>query len=93
MTTSRKENVQYITAIFTLFSGILMCFLSFFLTEQHMIHDSVLWYMGQAIIFCSAVFGLNVIIKNKIIDAETRINDNIDKRMSKVDSLIKDDPE
>ena len=32
-------------------------------------------------------------IKNKIIDAENRINDNIDKRMSKVDSLIKDEPE
>ena len=91
MTTSRKENVQYITAIFTLFSGILMCFLSFFLTEQHMIHDSVLWYMGQAVIFCSAVFGLNVMIKNKITDAEYRINENVNRKMRKVDNLIKDE--
>lgn len=90
MKTERKENVQYITAITTLFSGILMCFLSFFMTEQHLIHDSVLWYMGQAVIFCSAVFGLNIIIKNKIIDAENNILKHVDDRMKPVDSLLKE---
>lgn len=90
MTNERKENVQYITAISTLFSGVLMCFLSFFLTEQHLIHDSVLWYMGQAVIFCSAVFGLNIIIKNKIIDAQNDIMNHVNERMKPVDDLLKE---
>ena len=89
MSNERKENVQYITAISTLFSGVLMCFLSFFLTEQHLIHDSVLWYMGQAVIFCSAVFGLNIIIKNKVSDAENNIMKHVNERMKPVDDLIK----
>lgn len=32
-------------------------------------------------------------VETRINKAETRINSNIDKRMSKVDDLIKDDPE
>ena len=91
MKTNNKENIQYITAISTLFSGVLMCFLSFFLTEAHIIDDSVLWYMGQAIIFCSAVFGLDIMIKNKIIDAQNDIMKNVDNRLKPVDDLLKNE--
>lgn len=87
---SGKEKTQYGTAIFTLFSGILMCFLSFFL-DGHNIDNSVLMYFGQTLIFCAGIFGVNLFIKNKVLEAETRLNTKIDKKMQKVDNIIKDE--
>lgn len=89
MTTERKESLQYITAIGTLFSGVLMCFISFFLTEQHLIHDSVLMYFGQTLIFCGAVFGLNIMVKTKVLQAESKIREDVDKKLETIDRLIK----
>lgn len=87
---SVKDQTQYGTAIFTLFSGILMCFLSFFL-DGHNIDNSVLMYFGQTLIFCAGIFGVNLFIKNKVLEAETRLNTKIDKKMQKVDNIIKDE--
>lgn len=83
MTKDNKENIQYTTAIFTLLTGILMCFLSFFLHEYN-IDDSVLMYFGQTLIFCAGVFGINVFIKNKVSEAESRLNNKIDKKLGKM---------
>lgn len=87
---SAKEKTQYGTAIFTLLSGIIMCFLSFFMNEYD-IENSVLMYFGQTLIFCAGIFGVNLFIKNKVLEAESRINSRIDKKMRKVDDLIQDE--
>lgn len=80
MTPSNKENVQYITAIITLFTGILMCFLSFFL-NKYSIESSVLMYFGETLIFCAAVFGVNMLIKNKVLEAESRLRKEIEEKL------------
>ena len=90
MTSEKKENIQYITAIFTLFTGILLCFLSFFMNEYD-IETGVLMYFGQTLIFCGAVFGLNLMVKTKVFEAETRLKEQMNKKLEKVDKLIKDD--
>lgn len=77
---SVKEKTQYGTAIFTLFSGIVLCFLSFFLNE-YQIHESVLFYFGQSLIFAGAIFGVNIFIKSKIYEAESRLNEKIDRKI------------
>ncbi len=88
MTNERKESLQYITAISTLASGVLMCFLSFFLNEYN-IQTGVLMYFGQTLIFCGAVFGLNIMIKTKVMEAETNMKKEIDKRLDTIDRLFK----
>ena len=88
MTNERKESLQYITAISTLASGVLMCFLSFFLNEYD-IQTGVLMYFGQTLIFCGAVFGLNIMIKTKVMEAETNMKKEIDKRLDTIDRLFK----
>lgn len=90
MTYNKKENIQYATAIFTLFTGIILCFLSFFLNEYD-IETGVLMYFGQTLVFTGAVFGINLMIKTKVLESETRLNDKIDKRLEKVDNLLKDE--
>lgn len=72
-----RERVQYHTAITFLLTGIVMCFLSFFLNEYD-INNGVLFYLGTAVTFCGAVFGLDVMIKNKV----SNIEDNIVKKIS-----------
>ena len=90
MNNDTKTNVQYATAIGTLISGIIMCFLSFFL-NKYMIESSVLMYFGEALVFCAGVFGLNLVIKNKIMEAETRINNKIEKEIQKANSSNSDE--
>jgi hypothetical protein len=89
-----KERIQYHTALTFLLTGIVMCFLSFFLNEYD-IENGVLFYLGTATTFCGAVFGLDIMIKNQVIKAESHIidhiNDRIDKKMKKVDDLIQDE--
>jgi hypothetical protein len=90
MKTNTKENVQYTTAIGFLISAIVMCFIAFFLNEYD-INNGPLVYLSEACMFCAAVFGINLIIKNKVLEAETRLSDKIDMKMRKVDDLIQDE--
>ena len=76
MKNNTKETVQYSTAIFTLLTGIIMCFISFFLNEYN-IEDSVLMYFGETLIFCAGVFGVNLYINDKIMQSEQRIDKKI----------------
>ena len=88
MTNERKETVQYITAISTLATGVIMCFLSFFL-NKYSIESGVLMYFGQTLIFCGAVFGINMVIKTKVLEAESNIRKEVDKRLDNIDRLFK----
>ena len=92
MTNERKETVQYITAISTLATGVIMCFLSFFL-NKYAIESGVLMYFGQTLIFCGAVFGINMVIKTKVLEAESNIRKEVDKRLDNIDRLFKTEKE
>lgn len=92
MTTQKKENIQYTTAIIFLITGIILCFLSFFLNEYEVDRGS-LWYLGQSVAFCAAVFGINLLVKNEMLKVEERLNRKVDHKMHKVDDLIADEEE
>lgn len=82
MTNNTKETVQYSTAIGTLITGIVMCFISFFLNEYG-IEDSVLMYFGETLLFCAGVFGVNLYINDKIMQSENRIDKKIKEIIEK----------
>lgn len=92
MTIQKKENIQYTTAIIFLITGIILCFLSFFLNEYEVDRGS-LWYLGQSVAFCAAVFGINLLVKNEMLKVEERLNRKVDHKMHKVDDLIADEGE
>ena len=92
MKPEKKENVQYITAIGFLVSGIIMCFCGFFLNEYD-IANGPLFYLGTATTFCGAVFGLNLMIHNQVMQAETRINHRVDERIREEKEHEKDNEE
>ena len=80
MRSNIKETTQYITAIATLFTGIVLCYLSFFLNNYN-IADSVLMYFGQTLIFCGSVFVIYIYINTKVKESENRIRDEINKKL------------
>lgn len=90
MKSTTKENVQYTTAIVFLFTGIVICFLSFFLNEYD-VGGGALTYLGEAVAFTGGVFSINLYVRKKVEEAELRINNRMDRKMHKVDELIADE--
>lgn len=88
MTVERKETVQYITAICTLASGVIMCFLSFFL-NKYVVHDSALWYFGETLAFAGGVFGIGIYVNHQIKKAEINIQNDVDRKLESVNRLFK----
>ena len=73
--------MMIVAALITLASGIVLCFLSFFLDRQHEIHSSVLWYFGQTLLYAASSFGLATYVKAKLNDFTNIIeNDDLSKR-------------
>lgn len=68
MKKDRKDNIMICTAVLTLMSGIIMSFLSFFLSEIHKIDDSVLWYFAQTLMYAASAFGIYSYIHAKFVD-------------------------
>lgn len=72
MTNEKKETVQYITAVSTLASGVLLCVLSFFLNDYD-IKDSVLWYFGETCVLCGAIFGVSIYVRGEVQRLDSQI--------------------
>lgn len=60
-----KDGIMIATACVMLASGVTMSFLSFFLSTLHVVHDSVLWYFAQTIVYASSVFGIGSYVNYK----------------------------
>lgn len=88
---SCKEKIQYTTALIFLFTGIVMCFMSFFMSKEGDVGSGALTYLGESVAFCSGVFCINIYVRSKVSEAEVRINDKIDRKMRKIDDLVADD--
>lgn len=54
----RREIAQVWTAILLIVSGIVLSFLSFFLSTEHSIDNSILWYFAQCLLYAGGIFGI-----------------------------------
>ena len=70
-----KEKIMIISALTTLASGIVLSFLSFFLSHYH-IDDSVLWYFAQTLMYAGSCFGIGAYIAKFKNEVNEKINDN-----------------
>lgn len=76
-----KDNTMIGAALITLASGIVLCFLSFFLDQEHNVKSSCLWYFGQTLLYAASSFGLASYVKAKMNDVTNIIeNDELPKR-------------
>lgn len=76
-----KDNTMIGAALITLASGIVLCFLSFFLDHEHNVKSSCLWYFGQTLLYAASSFGLASYVNAKMNDFSNIIeNDELPKR-------------
>ena len=71
MRQNTKEWLQYGSAIAMLASAIVLAFMNFLL--ERYIHSSVLMYVGEAIAFTGAVYGLAIYTRNEVEKLGTEI--------------------
>ena len=70
-----KEKLMVASALTTLASGIILSFLSFFLSSYH-IDDSVLWYFAQTLMYAGSCFGIGAYITKLKNEVNEKINEN-----------------
>ena len=68
-----KEKIMVTSALITLGSGIVLSFLSFFLSSYH-IDNSVLWYFAQTLMYAGSCFGIGAYITKFRSEVDEKIN-------------------
>ncbi len=61
-----KETVSLIMSVSLVTSGVVLSFISFFVSKDHVIDDSVLWYFAQTLLYAGSVFGLKNYVDYKL---------------------------
>lgn len=61
-----KEDIQIFTAVGMLISGVVMSYLGFFRSEDGSIHESVLWYFAQCLVWAGSIFGISIYVRGKV---------------------------
>ena len=68
-----REKIMIASALITLGSGIVLSFLSFFLSSYR-IDNSVLWYFAQTLMYAGSCFGIGAYITKFKNDMDEKIN-------------------
>lgn len=58
MTRDRKENITVYSAVAMLVFGCVLTTIAFFIEPMGVIHDSVLWVLGQCFIYAGGALGI-----------------------------------
>lgn len=71
-----RELFHYAAACFMLVFGCLLCLLSLYIPPRGIIDSSVLWVLGQSIVFAGSIFGVKSYVdfqisKRKNDDSQT----------------------
>ncbi len=62
MEQNTKDKIQYMTAVVTLASGIIMCYMAYFMSDSQDIPSGALWYFGQTMVYAATIFGFKLAI-------------------------------
>ena len=80
MSQAIKENITYGSAIGMLVFGVVLTTAGFVIDPQGQIHDSVLYVLGQCLLFAGSVLGVSAYTTGRMRDIEHRVRHDIDHR-------------
>lgn len=61
-----KEDIQVWTAVGMLIAGVTMSFTGFFVEPLGIIHDSVLWFFAQCLVYAGSIFGVYIYVNGRV---------------------------
>ena len=64
-----KEDIQVWTAVGMLITGVAMSFIGFFVEPLGIIHDSVLWFFAQCLVYAGSIFGVYIYVNGRVHNA------------------------
>lgn len=65
MKKNTKEDIQTCTAVGMLVAGVGLSIAGFIVPPVGQIHDSVLWFFAQCLIYAGSIFGIGIYINSK----------------------------
>lgn len=68
---------QTVSAMVLLASGVLLCYIAFFLSDSKDVPEGALWYFGQTLIYAGGIFGIKLYADGKFIRFKKDIEDKI----------------
>lgn len=86
MQTNTKEWWQYSVSTVGFFSGIVMCYLAFFVINA--MANFSLFYLGQMIAFCAAVYGIGLYINHKTGEYASKQKERNEERFNQLEEKI-----
>lgn len=66
-----KADLQIWTAVGMLIAGTVLTVAGFLVTPLGIIHDSVLWFFAQCLIYAGSIFGVSIYVTGKVNKAIT----------------------
>lgn len=70
-----KDKIQYGSAVMVLVAGVGLSIASFVVSKGE-IHESVLWFFAQCLMYSGATFGIAIYITDRFKRIETKLFDN-----------------
>ncbi|MGM9656837.1 MAG: hypothetical protein ACI3ZA_06695 [Alloprevotella sp.] len=83
MTREHRVNIQYISAVGMLISGVALSVAGFVVPPLGEISDSVLWFAAQTMIYAGSVFGVSVYVNDKFRSITDKLNKDNDAESKK----------
>jgi hypothetical protein len=79
MKNNTKDNIQIYTAVGMLISGVGLSMAGFIVEPTGQIHDSVLWYFAQTLVYAGSIFGITIYVNGKFSDILKKTKKDDDK--------------
>ena len=83
MTREHRVNIQYISAVGMLISGVALSIAGFVVPPLGEISDSVLWFAAQTMIYAGSVFRVSVYVNDKFRSITDKLNKDNDTESKK----------
>lgn len=64
-----KEDIQVWTAVGMLIAGVSLSVAGFLVEPLGIIHDSVLWFFAQCLVYAGSIFGVYIYVNGRVQNA------------------------
>lgn len=88
MQANKKDLIAAWSAVGMLVFGVIITGAGFIVPPLGEVHDSVLWILGQILIYAGSIFGITMYAKSKLTEIENKVNNHLNK---KNDEEVKED--
>ena len=75
MKKNTKEDIQVWTAVGMLFAGVGLSVAGFVVEPLGQVHDSVLWFFAQCLMYAGGIFGIGVYVTTKFNHLVDKLKD------------------